>query len=62
MWPNFRFKANKIPEPTTTSDYLIELKEVFKTYETPAGSFTALQGVDLQVSAGEFVAVIGKSG
>lgn len=41
---------------------LIELRHVTKVYKTAAGEFPALKGIDLQVSAGEFVAVIGKSG
>jgi ABC-type lipoprotein export system ATPase subunit len=41
---------------------LIELRQVVKTYATPAGDFTALRHVDLQVNRNEFVAVIGKSG
>jgi ABC-type lipoprotein export system ATPase subunit len=41
---------------------LIRLSEVIKTFETPAGSFTALKGVNLTVGTGEYVAVIGKSG
>jgi putative ABC transport system ATP-binding protein len=41
---------------------LIELQGVVKEYETPAGRFTALKGVDLKVGTGEFVAVIGRSG
>ena len=41
---------------------LIRLSGVEKTYETPSGPFTALRRVDLQVRAGEFVAVVGKSG
>ena len=39
-----------------------ELHEVVKTYHSPAGDFTALKDVDLEVDPGEFVAVIGKSG
>jgi putative ABC transport system ATP-binding protein len=35
---------------------------VIKRFETAAGSFEALKGVDLEVGGGEFVAVIGKSG
>ena len=41
---------------------LIELRNVVKTYETAAGDFTALSGVNLNVDRGEFVAVVGKSG
>jgi putative ABC transport system ATP-binding protein len=42
--------------------YLIDLRQVVKTFQTAAGSFTALKGIDLRVRPGEFVAVIGKSG
>lgn len=41
---------------------LIDLRGVSKTYETPAGAFTALSDVDLGIQAGEFVAIVGKSG
>lgn len=42
--------------------HLIDLRQVEKIYETAAGNFIALKEVDLQIEAGEFVAVIGKSG
>lgn len=41
---------------------LIELRQVSKTYQGAAGTFTALNSIDLQVQAGEFIAVVGKSG
>jgi len=41
---------------------LIELRGVHKVYKTAAGSFPALKGINLTVSEGEFVALIGKSG
>jgi putative ABC transport system ATP-binding protein len=66
----FRFlhKANEVVNESalmnshSENQYLIELRQVVKTYYTDAGDFTALRGVDLQVNAGEFLAIIGKSG
>ncbi|HEU5300278.1 MAG TPA: ATP-binding cassette domain-containing protein, partial [bacterium] len=37
-------------------------RQVVKRFETAAGVFTALKGVNLRVNPGEFVAVVGKSG
>jgi putative ABC transport system ATP-binding protein len=41
---------------------MISLQGVSKAYDTAAGPFWALKGIDLQVYPGEFVAVVGKSG
>lgn len=41
---------------------LIDLYRVVKTYQTAAGTFTALQDIDLRVDGGEFVTIVGKSG
>ena len=43
-------------------DQLVELRAVSKKYPVGPDEFTALAEVDLDVSAGEFVAVVGKSG
>jgi putative ABC transport system ATP-binding protein len=41
---------------------LIELRNVYKVYETAAGDFPALRGITAQVQPAEFLGVIGKSG
>ncbi len=41
---------------------MIKLQGLTKTYETPAGAFPALKGIDLEIGAGELVAIVGKSG
>jgi putative ABC transport system ATP-binding protein len=48
--------------PYPGDGHLIDLRQVVKTYESAAGTFIALRGINLQVNTGEFVAVIGKSG
>ena len=61
-----RSVENKPLSPGTRAQvadgHLIELHKVVKTFQTAAGQFTALKGIDLKVDPGEFVAVIGKSG
>ena len=47
---------------TPYSGHMIKLQHVTKSYCTPAGDYTALRNVDLEIGAGEFVAIAGKSG
>jgi len=45
-----------------TQSGIIQMQGVVKTFTSPAGEFTALRGIDLNLQEGEFAAVIGKSG
>ena len=42
--------------------HLIQLSQVVKVYETAAGGFRALSGVDLAIDRAEFVGIVGRSG
>jgi ABC-type lipoprotein export system ATPase subunit len=45
------------------NDYpAVLLRNVDKHYESPAGKFVALKSVDLQLSYGQFISIVGKSG
>jgi putative ABC transport system ATP-binding protein len=44
------------------SDVLIQLRQVTKRYGTGAGELLALKGIELDICAGEFVAIMGPSG
>ena len=41
---------------------LLDISDMDMVFPTPKGPFTALQGVDLKISKGEFVSLIGHSG
>src|SRR5574342_396501 len=45
-----------------TNGYVVELRDIEKTYHSTAGTFTALKGIDLQVESGAFLSIVGKSG
>lgn len=47
---------------TESSSALVEIKRLFKSYQTDAGDFQVLKGIDLSIDSGEFVGVVGKSG
>lgn len=65
--------ASQLPAPTqqpsprhgtwpSRNPYLIELRNVSKTFKTGAGEFAALKEVSLAINSHEFVAIVGKSG
>ena len=41
---------------------MIHLRDVHKYYKTAIGDYHALNSIDLEIEAGEFVSIIGKSG
>jgi putative ABC transport system ATP-binding protein len=62
--PSSRRKAKKLATRQTgrRNGRLIQLRDVVKTYEGAAGTFTALRGIDLKVESGAFLSIVGKSG
>ena len=46
----------------TAVEHLIELKQVYKIYQMGEDTVHALDGVDLTIDKGEFVAIVGSSG
>ena len=59
-----RSKNGKVPAGGNgNGDHpMIDLRDVHKYYKTAVGDYHALNSIDLQINAGEFVSVIGKSG
>jgi len=60
----FREQSTPTETPPLTKHHqpLIQLRQVYKVYETIAGDFPALRGINAEVQRGEFLGVIGKSG
>jgi ABC-type lipoprotein export system ATPase subunit len=61
----FKFLSKQMFQETNIhryDEYLIQMRDVVKAYETEAGEFLALKEIKLAIGEGEFVGVIGKSG
>jgi putative ABC transport system ATP-binding protein len=54
--------AGVSPSVSSSIDLAIDLRNVTKAYETPAGSFVALDSVNLEAPRSQFLAIVGKSG
>lgn len=44
------------------SDHIIQVKQLFKDYQTALGPFPVLKDVNLTIAAGDYVAIMGPSG
>ncbi len=53
---------SKLKTQNSLSDPFLVIEDVSKVYPTPKGPYTVLEGVNLTVSEGEFICVIGHSG
>jgi putative ABC transport system ATP-binding protein len=49
-------------DPNTSNGALIQMRQITKIFETSAGDFTALKGINADFREGEFVSIVGKSG
>src|SRR5215208_4764176 len=56
------FKNNESKNGANGNSEMIDLRGVNKYYQSAAGVYHALKGIDLCIRAGEFVSIIGKSG
>ena len=50
------------PETTPANDAIIAMEQIRKVYDTGKIQVEALRGIDLDISKGEFVAIVGPSG
>ena len=55
-------KSALVPEAMSSTEAMIDMHGIVKTFKNAAGEFTVLKGVDLTINRGEFVSIVGKSG
>jgi len=54
--------TNEAARPRVAQEVLLDQRDLTKAFPTPEGTRTVLDGLDLQVRAGEVVALLGRSG
>ena len=60
--PLSRPKIDSAQHSVPTSEAMIAMHGIVKTFKNAAGAFTVLKGIDLSIQHGEFVSIVGKSG
>ncbi len=60
--PRASRQAVSVQHAMTSSDAMIDMHGIVKTFKNAAGEFTVLKGIDLTIRRGEFVSIVGKSG
>jgi putative ABC transport system ATP-binding protein len=55
-------KPDSVEHVRSTSEVMIDMHGIVKTFKNAAGEFTVLKGIDLTIQRGEFVSIVGKSG
>jgi len=56
------FKNDAAKNNARGNSSMIDMRDVHKYYQSAAGDYHALKGIDLQINPAEFVSIIGKSG
>src|SRR5260370_38282882 len=54
--------STRRPESWAENSPVIQVQNLEKTYHTTRGALTLFKGLDLEVQAGELVAIVGQSG
>ena len=57
-----RPKTDPAQHSMSTSEAMIAMHGIVKTFKNAAGEFTVLKGINLTINRGEFVSIVGKSG
>lgn len=60
--PRAKRKSVSDQHTMSTPEAMIDMHGIVKTFKNAAGEFTVLKGIDLTISRGEFVSIVGKSG
>ena len=55
-------KSVSVQHAMTSVEAMIDMHGIVKTFNSAAGEFTVLKGIDLTINRGEFVSIVGKSG
>lgn len=55
-------KSVSVQHAMTSAEAMIDMHGIVKIFNSAAGEFTVLKGIDLTINRGEFVSIVGKSG